>query len=177
MSTKEAHFVRGALAGMVGGLVASWVMNRYVAGPGQKLVQAAPVEEQANTEGTDRRNGLDEDATMKAADAVVATVTGGQHLSHEERRKGGPIVHYTFGAIMGGLYGGLSEYSSAVRTGFGTGFGGALFAGADLFAVPALKLSATEKQQELSDLALPFTAHLVYGTTTDFVRRLVRPLL
>jgi hypothetical protein len=49
---------------------------------------------------------------MKTADAIVSTVTGGRHLSFEQRQKGGPIVHYAFGAIMGGVYGALG-YSPA----------------------------------------------------------------
>jgi len=118
-----------------------------------------------------------QDATMKAADALVATATGGRHLSMEEKQKGGPVVHYAFGALMGGLYGGLAEYSSTVKSGFGTAFGGALFAGADLVAVPALKLSAPPSEWPASSLANPLAAHLVYGATTELLRRVLRAVL
>ena len=76
---------------------------------------------------------------MKAADAIVHTVAG-EHLSRAEKERGGPVVHYAFGALTGGLYGGLAEYSGAVTSGFGTSFSGILFSTADLLAVPALKL-------------------------------------
>lgn len=82
-----------------------------------------------------------EDSTMKVADAVVSTVTGGQHLPSEGKQKGGPIVHHSFGALMGGIYGGLAEYLPVARSGFGTSFGSASFAGADLLALPAFKLA------------------------------------
>ena len=128
----------GIAAGIVGGLLASWVMNEFMAGPGAKLSEAVESEAdkarlQAGSDG--------EDATMKAADALTAVVTGGRHLTHEERAAEGPVVHYVFGALMGGVYGGLAEVSSAATSGFGTTFGSMLFAGGDLFAVPALKLS------------------------------------
>ncbi|QHN02522.1 DUF1440 domain-containing protein [Granulicella sp. WH15] len=114
---------------------------------------------------------------MKAADAIVNTVTGGRHLSLEEKQKDGPIVHYAFGALMGGLYGGLAEYSPLVRSGFGTSFGGVLFTGADLIAVPAFKLSGAPTEFPASAYATPFAAHIVYGATTELVRRIVRAVL
>lgn len=168
------HPVRGVLAGVAGGLVASWVMNQWSTGPGAALSSRleTPEEQKQLSEGSDG-----EDATMKAADKIAAIVEGGQHLTHEQRATGGPIVHYTFGALMGGLYGGLAEYSSVARSGFGTTFGSLLFAGGDLLAVPALGLSKPLADYPASSYANPFTAHLVYGATTELVRRLVRPLL
>jgi putative membrane protein len=38
--SESKHLLRGAVAGLVGGLVASWVMNEFMVGPGQKLQQA-----------------------------------------------------------------------------------------------------------------------------------------
>ena len=114
---------------------------------------------------------------MKVADAVMAAATGGQHLSYEQEQKSGPVVHYAFGALAGAVYGGVAEYSVATRCGFGTGFGATLFAGADLVAVPALHLSPTLREQPRSGFANHFAAHLVYGATTELVRRLVRRVL
>jgi uncharacterized membrane protein YagU involved in acid resistance len=114
---------------------------------------------------------------MKTADAIVSTVTGGRHLWAEGKEKGGPIVHYAFGALMGAVYGAVAEQVPSVATGFGTAFGAALFTGADLVAVPALSLSETLSAEEIPPLATPFAAHLVYGAATEAVRRLVRALL
>ncbi len=168
------HPVRGVLAGVAGGLVAAWVMNVWSSGPGAALSKQleTPEEEQQLAAGSDG-----EDATMRAADKIAALVDGGQHLTHEQRSTGGPIVHYAFAALMGGLYGGLAEYSSIVRSGFGTTFGSALFAGGDLLAVPALGLSKPISEFPASSFANPISAHLVYGATTELVRRLIRPLL
>ncbi len=176
----KPHLARGIVAGIGGGLVASWVMNAFMASAGPKLQKAVEkIDPQApqpdNSQASD--DAPQEDATMKTADAVVNTLTGGRHLSYEEKQKSGPIVHYAFGALMGGLYGGLAEYSPLVRSGLGTSFASALFTGADVIAVPALKLSGSSADAPVSSLATPYAAHLVYGITTDTVRRLVRMFL
>lgn len=170
----EKHLVRGVLAGIAGGLVASWVMNEFSSTVGQKISKAVetPEEQQQLKQQSDG-----EDATMKAADKVVETVTGGRHLSHEQREVGGPIVHYAFGALAGGVYGALAEYSELSRTGFGTTFGTLLFLGADLIGVPAAGVGQWPTEYPVSSLANPLATHLVYGATTELVRRLVRQVL
>lgn len=170
----DKHPVRGILAGVAGGLAAAWVMNQWSTGPGAALVQKleSPEDQERVKSQSDG-----EDATMKAADGLATPVRGGQHLSPEEKQKGGPIVHYTLGAIMGGIYGGLAEYSSLVRSGFGTTYGSALFVGGDLVAVPAFGLSKPLEAYPASSYAGPFTSHLVYGMTVELVRRAVRVIL
>ena len=168
------------VAGVVGGLAASWMMNQFAAGAGKSLTHAVQSDEQ-NAEqeklAAEQAGKPQEDATMKAADLIVSTVTGGQHLTWEEKEKDGPIVHYAFGALMGGLYGGLAEVSGVVTTGLGSGFGSVLFAGADLVGVPALHLSGSAAGAPVNTLITPYAAHIVYGVTTDVVRRLVRTIL
>ena len=172
----EKHLVRGVLAGVAGGLVASWVMNEFMAGPGAELTKA--VSTPAESAAAAKQNAEEQqDATMKAADAITETFTGGQHLTWEQQKAGGPIVHYAFGALMGGLYGGVAEISDVFTKGFGTGFGSALFVGGDLFGVPAFHLGAKANEVPAHTLATPYAAHLVYGATTELVRRLTRLIL
>ncbi|HEX3941202.1 MAG TPA: hypothetical protein VHX11_06955 [Acidobacteriaceae bacterium] len=173
--TKQRSLPRGVIAGVAGGLVAAWAMNEFMAGPGQALQQAVSgggSESQTSSAKPSNAEPQD-DATMKTADAIVSIATGGRHLTRAQKEKGGPIVHYAFGAIMGGLYGGLAEYFSGVTSGFGTTFGSALFGGADMLAVPVLNLSGSG-ETSASSLASPFAAHLVYGVVTESVRRGVR---
>lgn len=176
MSKENPHIVRGILAGVAGGLVASWVMNEFLAGPGAALTKATNTAEE-NAAAAKADPEAQQDATMITADKIVETVTGGQHLTWEQQKTGGPIVHYAFGALMGGLYGGLAEYSDLFSSGFGTGFGSALFAGADVLAVPAFHLSKPATEYPLHTYATPYAAHLVYGATTELVRRFVRKVL
>lgn len=179
---RQKHLLRGVLAGAGAGLAASWLMNVFMSGPGQKLHESLETKEEQQQEQRQQRlqelsGEPREDATMKAADALVATATGGRHLSLEEREKGGPIVHYGFGALTGAVYGGLAEYSCVVRSGAGTAFGTALFAGADLVAVPAFRLSAPLSESSPKSLVSPFAAHLVYGVSTELLRRIFRVIL
>ncbi len=179
---RQKHVLRGILAGAGAGLAASWVMNQFMAGPGEKLQESLQTDEEKMGQQIRQMEQKESsepkvDATMKAADALVNTATGGRHLSMEEKQKAGPVVHYGFGALVGGLYGGVAEYSAAARRGFGTVFGGALFAGADLVAVPALHLSPPLNETEPKQLANPLAAHLVYGATTELLRRVFRAVL
>jgi putative membrane protein len=179
MADHNASAFKGMLAGAIGGLVASWVMNVFMeeAGPRVQTI-AAKFDHSAQQQQSQSSSSPDdqpkEDATMKAADAIVRTATGGRHLSLEEKQKGGPIVHYAFGGLMGALYGLASEFSPITTAGFGTAFAGALFAGADLWAVPALHLSGSTGDAPVSSLATPFGAHIVYGVTTEAVRKVIR---
>lgn len=173
---QDKHLGRGIVAGVAAGLVASWVMNVFMAGPGKKLQQAVESPEERQKKSMESEEPK-EDATMKAADAVVNVATGGKHLSWQARQTAGPVVHYAFGALMGGLYGGLAEIWPAVRAGCGTTFAAALFAGADLIAVPALRLGSSPDELPLSAEASPLAAHIVYGLTTELVRRAGRLIL
>jgi len=172
---RNSHLASGIVAGIAGGLIASWLMNEFMENVGPSLQKA--VEGERAGQQSDQGGEKPDDATMKTADAVVSTVTGGRHLSHEGKEKGGPIVHYAFGAIMGATYGAIAEGVPEATFGFGTAFGAALFAGADLVAVPALHLSGSPGDAPASSLTTPFAAHLVYGVATEGVRRLVRALL
>ena len=170
----QKHPVRGAVAGLAGGLAAAWVMNLWTAGPGSALAERleTPEDKQQLAAISDG-----EDATMKTADDLSTILRHGQSLTKEEKAKDGPVVHYTYGALVGALYGTLAEYSPLVRSGFGTTYASLLFAGGDLVAVPALHLSKPVSAYPASSYAGPFTAHLVYGATLELVRRLVRKAL
>ncbi len=167
---QKPDLLRGVFAGILGGLAASWVMNQFLAGVSKATEALAEEKDQPKSE----EQG--EDSTIKVADAVANTFIG-RHLSDDEKQKGGPIVHYAFGGLMGGVYGGIAEYSPASRMGFGSLFGSALFVGADEIAVPALGLGKTPAQQPMSDQVSHWAAHLVYGATVELVRRVVRSIL
>lgn len=178
----DRHVMRGILAGAGAGLAASWAMNAFMSGPGQKLQESLETPEERANEHVqqmqqEQSGQPKQDATMKAADALVSTATGGRHLSIEEQEKAGPVVHYGFGALMGAVYGGLAEFLPSARTGFGTAYGGALFAGADLIAVPGFHLSPPLSETRPKMLANPLAAHLVYGATTELLRRVFRAVL
>ena len=163
---------RGILSGALGGLVASWVMNGFIAGAMKVQETMKPSEQKAQEESQKPQNEHDsEDSTIKVADTLTWLVTG-HHLSKEGKRKGGPIVHYAFGTLMGAAYGALAQLSDTARAGAGTAFGTALFIGADEVMVPALGLGKFPTEEPAASQLIHFAAHIVYGTATELVRRL-----
>jgi len=60
---RRRSLLRGAMAGVGGGLIASWVMNQFMTGPGKQLQESM----QKETPEEARKKPEDEDATMKAA--------------------------------------------------------------------------------------------------------------
>jgi len=52
------------------------------------------------------------------------------------KKKGGTVVHYAFGAVMGAVYGAAAEVAPPVKSLAGLPYGAALFVGADEIALP-----------------------------------------
>jgi hypothetical protein len=158
---------KGMLAGLAGGLAASWTMNQFQAGM-QKLSDSNGNGQQEPQEG--------DDATEKAASAISETVAHRQ-LTRDEKKVAGPVVHYVFGSTIGALYGAAAEFSPMTAKGWGVPFGAAVFVGADEIGVPLAGLSKPPNRIPASTHASALAAHLVYGATTDGVRRIVRAML
>jgi putative membrane protein len=149
---------RGLLAGAAGGLAASFLM-----GPVHTLAQKA----------TRQKREDQPDPTEKTAAAVSENVFD-HKLTEQEKKAAGPLVHFLFGTAVGAVYGIAAETMPAVRTGFGSLFGTAVWLGAHVLAVPGLGLSEPVTKSPLSKEAGEFAAHLVYGTTSEGLRRAIR---
>lgn len=162
--------LKGLAAGVAGGLVASWLMNKMW-GVMSKAAETVVGDEARDQNGP--RGKQQDDPTMKTADAVARTVAG-KKLTHKQKKTGGVLAHYAFGAVMGGIYGVAAEYSPAVKSLAGLPYGTALFVGADEIALPLLGLSANPTEYPLSKHLSGFGSHLVYGSTLEMARRLMR---
>jgi len=158
---------KGLVAGLVGGLVGTIVMTEF-----QKAWTKA-AEAMQNGDHARKEQQQGENATMKAA-AKIAHI-GGRELSHEQKMKAGPLVHYSFGTLQGAMYGAMTEMTRTPG-GFLPGllFGAALFGLADEVAVPALGLSGKPNESPLSTHLYAAAAHCVYGMATEFARRGLR---
>ncbi len=157
---------KGALSGAVAGLLASWTMNRFQAGLTRIQHQQSGETQQSESE----------DATMKAANLVSGKVLH-RELSKEEKKEAAPYIHYGFGTIMGALYGIMAEEFPAATSGFGTAYATGVFLVADEGVVTALGLGAKPREVPLSTHAKALASHLVYGVSTESVRRGVRAAL
>jgi putative membrane protein len=170
---------KGLVAGSAAGLAASLAMTQF-----QNLWSKAS--EKLNRNGRQSSSGSqasepdqNEDATMQAAGKIAEVA--GYRLSHEQKKKAGPIVHYAFGTGMGALYGTLMELAPRDLRRHellsGIGFGSVLFAGADEIAVPAVGLSGPPTEVPASSHLYALASHIVYGLTTGAVRKAVRAAL
>src|SRR4051794_41126711 len=109
---------------------------------------------------------------MKAAGKVARAA--GYELSHDQKKKASPVVHYGFGTVMGGIYGMAMESDQLRRQQpllSGLGFGTGVFVFGDELAVPALGLSG-QAESSLATHLYGLASHLVYGMTAEGVRRL-----
>lgn len=156
--------VRGTVAGCIGGLLAAGAMSLA-----HVLISAAVSKSQRQAE---QASPKEEDATVKVAAAVVSSF--GYQLKEDDKSKAGTVVHYAFGGGVGAVYGALAELTPNVRIGLGLPFGVAVWLGAHVITVPALGLTKPPTQQPPSKEAQELGLHLLYGLTTEYVRRLLR---
>jgi putative membrane protein len=163
---------KGLVAGVIGGLAATVAMSQFQAAWGK--ASEALWDEDSDSPADDQQ---DDNVTIKAAGNLAEA--SGQSLSHEQKKKGGSVVHYAFGTAMGAAYGLANEFAPIGRKTLtpllsGSGFGTALFLGGDEWAVPARGLSQSPKKAPVSSHIYGWASHLVYGLTLEMVRKTVR---
>ena len=165
-----ADIVKGAFAGLVAGLVATVVMTEY-----QNLVSSLS-EEENEKKSKNKQKKEKEPATVKAAE-MISEGAFDHKLTKSEKEIAGPAMHFAMGATSGVIYGIASELAPITTAGAGIPFGAAVWLIADDVAVPALGLSKSPTEYPISTHAYALSSHLVYGLTTDLVRRLLLKLL
>jgi uncharacterized membrane protein YagU involved in acid resistance len=117
-----------------------------------------------------------DDAAMRLANAISVGVFDTE-LTQDEKHVAGTALHYAYGVSMAGVYGAAAEFAPVVTAGAGTAYGASIWVGADEGVLPALGLSKSAAEYPLSIHAYALASHLVYGLTTEVVRRAVRRAL
>lgn len=147
----------GLLAGVAAGLVASAAMAAFQHQAGKLLPE----------------EGGDEDpATVQAADKLSKALTDAP-VPEAYREQAGLAVHYITGAVLGGIYGVITEYKPEASAGFGGAYGIATSALLDEAAVPAAGLAPGPDDTPLAQHAYGAASHLVYGIVLEGVRWLI----
>ena len=197
----EAKVWKGLVAGLAGGLVASWTMNQFQAAwtrIAEGFEKPHGAQSMQPTEGGDPDDVLDlsealgesnkqlgqsnkekenqDDATVETAKVISRNILG-HELQESEKKAAGAAVHYAFGAATGGLYGAIAEVAPQVTAGVGVPFGAVFWAVADEAAVPALGLAKGPAAYPISTHVYALASHLVYGLTAELSRRAVRHVL
>jgi putative membrane protein len=163
--TKKKCIWTSVVTGAIAGLAGAFAMNQF-----QSLWSTAS--KALSDDKGDRQPSEDEDATQKTAQAISEHVFG-HHLTKPEEKKAGPAVHYGLGTLIGAVYGVSAETLPMSRAGRGTLYGGAVWLFADEIAVPAFGLSGAPTKAPLSSHLNALASHLVFGFSTDLVRRMI----
>ena len=182
---------KGLAAGLIGGLVSSWTMNRFqdVWSKLAKGIEGWSDNQFQNVwgefgegvgESSDAQSSnpsptpeVQDDTTVRAASAVSEGLFD-HKLTQSEKKIAGPAVHYVLGTGVGGLYGAAAEMAPKVTAGTGLPFGAVFWLVVDEGAVPLLGLSKGPTAYPLSTHAYALSSHFVYGLTAEVVRRAVR---
>ena len=182
MRNGEGNVWKGIVAGLAGGLVASWTMNQFQAAwtriqeGSEKSHGAQSMQPSEGSKGQGQDAKEQDDATVKAAKIISEDVFG-HELQESEKKPAGAAVHYAFGTVTGGLYGALAEVTPQVTSAAGIPFGAAFWLLADEISVPALGLSKGPTAYPVSTHVYALASHLVYGATAELSRRAVRHVL
>lgn len=168
LARKRKTLWRGAVAGAVGGLAGAGIMQLGQVALARRNGGGSPQEV--------REQNMEEDPASKLVTTVARKVVHHEPASIT-KKVGGSLVHYAFGSGVGAMYGAVSELLPAARYARGAPFGAALWAAADLAAVPAFRLSSPPQRIPLKQHAQMLGMHVAYGLTTDTVRRYMREVL
>jgi putative membrane protein len=152
---------KGIVAGAVGGLAASFVMNQFQRG-------WSKIAERSNPEDQIQMN-RDDPSTVKGADKLYVAFRG-EHIPEDKKEKYGNLLHYATGVLAGMGYGVLSDFKPRTRAGFGSAFGSVLFVGADEIAVPLAGLSKGPKEYPVKTHVYALLSHLVFGSALEATR-------
>jgi uncharacterized membrane protein YagU involved in acid resistance len=177
---------KNIVAATIGGLAASWVMNqasslesklsqkikRSTESTGERAIETGRVALAGyEARGADEpRKQQEEPTTLKVA-ALISRKAAHHELTATEKKVAGPMVHYTFGALMGAWYGVLSEITPVTTFGRGALYGAVVWLGADEIALSALKLTKSPFEYPISTHVNSLGAHAAYGVSMDTIRR------
>ncbi len=185
MRAKRPSNLRGLIAGAAAGIAATLIMDQFLTLTTAshkdlekkiKLARGASplliAHEEAQQE---KLAAVQEDSTQIVA-RKLASATGAT-LDGERKKAAGQAVHYSFGTLMGIVYGVSAEMLPEVATAGGTAFGTLLFLSAEEVAVPALQLAPAPAAGPGLDHLQHWAAHVVYGGSLELVRRIVRRII
>ncbi len=154
---RRANLARGVIAGVAGGLIASYAMNRF---------QKAWITLASEGDGKKAKP-----ATLKVADAVSKAATG-KLVPDKAQDAASSAVHYLTGAALGALYGAAAETWPVVAKGAGVAYGTAAWLAVDEGLVPLMGFGPPADEVPAKTHAFGLVSHAVFGMTLDLVRRL-----
>jgi Protein of unknown function (DUF1440) len=174
---RQRRIVRGAVAGVVAGLIGTWLMSEFQRAWTRAVDGHPPDSAGGKHDARDWQERSEDQNSNELAVQAIATRLIGRRVTRDEMRIAAPLMHYSFGSAVAGAYGMWAERLRNGRVLTGLGFGAALWLVADIVAMPLLRLSGPTNRRPLEMHLQAFTAHLVYGAATELVRRPTRSWL
>ncbi len=175
--TAKARPLAGLAAGLLGGAVATFVLDLFQQAS-IKTTQKAEWALNARPRFSEQQKAQLRGYAYAHAESAtrLSNVLTGKDLTREQKDQAIPYMHYLFGALAGAAYGLTAEYLPAATSGFGTTFGSLLFLGAAETALPLLELAPSPRRVPPAMHVGGLAAHAVYGAALEGVRRLTRHL-
>lgn len=150
LTQRERSIVKGAIAGLVGGL----------AGAGAKMLAEKMFP--PRTEG------------QTPPPIALAEQVTGRALPESQKKAAMQGIHWGFGAAAGAVYGAAVEIEPSLGAWKGAAFGVTLNKFTHESILPKLGLSRPKNEQPTQERISEWVSHAVYGIFTDAVRRGVR---
>jgi putative membrane protein len=163
------------------GAVASIPASKLKAVSERRLQRAAetlwpPTEQEKQLVGADPTGHLENMPPAVIADRVARRLGYGP-LDTATKLRIQNVIHYTFGAVSGGMYGVLAEAFPSVTAGAGTVAGAGLYAGSHGSTLPLLRVQVPPWSLPRAAVAWELTSHLLFGAVLEIGRRGVRRIL
>lgn len=185
----DHRLARGFARGLLGSLVGLAAMDLY--SRGMKALASRYGNENGKGNGSGGRqetdalddisiDGIkareDEPSTEAVARLAVEAVTD-EEPADSTRARLGQVVHWGYGAAVGGLYGLIRSDNEELDLPAGAGYGAALWLIGDEVMVPLLGLAKGPTANGLSSHAQALGAHLVYGVATSGATHALRRII
>jgi len=165
---------KGIVAGAIGGIAGTWAMNYAQRLWTRAMGEEPPPSAAGKHDARDwQERSEHQNANEIAADTLAFPIVR-RRLTRDELGVAAAVIHYTFGAAVGALYGAVVERSRRDRTRSGAGLGTTLWITADEIAMPVLGLSGPTTRRPVDMHLQSFVSHLVYGAVAERVRSRVR---
>jgi putative membrane protein len=168
---------RAALLGAIASIPAS-----KLKGVSERRLQRAaetlwpPSEQEKLLVGADPTGHLENMPPAVLADRVARRLGRGP-LDTATKLRVQNVIHYSFGAISGGVYGVLAEAFPFATAGAGTVAGAGLYAASHGSTLPLLRVQAPPWCLPRAAVAWELTSHLLFGAVLEIGRRGVRRVL
>ncbi|RZU40679.1 DUF1440 domain-containing protein [Edaphobacter modestus] len=153
MSTRTRSIAKGAIAGLLGGIVATAAKSAV-----EKIYPPRPHGEPEPPQ-------------------VLTSKPGGRVLAFRQNLAAQEAIQWGFGATVGAAYGALVEFYPPATSKQGASFGMALVALAHDRTLPVLGFAARPEAQTKREHTSELASHIVYGVVTETVRSIVRRMI